>query len=232
MPTNLIFILAAIGGVYYFGFTIKGRKSFGKLVQRFQKEMKQYMQDYERFYRSKDKVFADTENFVASQVVFSVNNKTAIAIDSRSNKICLLSNPSGIFPCDTRRVQKIVVSYKDILEVSFYEDGNSITKTSRTSQVAGAVVGNVLLGGAGLIIGAFTGSKKTSNTIQSLEVRMTVNNMQLPFWAFAFLRNESQKNNVNYKVATEEANKLLSLVKVLMNKADEEEKKMQLTSNG
>jgi hypothetical protein len=231
MPINLIFILAAIAGAYYFGFTIKGRRSFNKLVQRFQKEMKQYIQDYEKFYRSKDKIFADVDNFIASQVVFSVNNKTAIAIDSTSNKICLLSNPSGIFPCDTRRVQKIIVSYKDILEVSFYEDGNSITKTSRTSQVAGAVVGNVLLGGAGLIIGAFTGSKKTSNTIQSLEIRMTVNDMQLPFWAFAFLRTETQKNNVNYKVATEEANKLLSLVKVLMNKADEEEKKMQLTSN-
>jgi hypothetical protein len=231
MPTNLIFILLAIAGVYYFGFTIKGRKYFSKLVQRFQKEMKQYVQDYERFYRSKDKVFNDTEKFIASQTVFSVNNKTAIAIDSRSNKICLLSNPSGIFPCDTRRIQKLIVSYKDILEVSFYEDGNSITKTSRTSQVAGAVVGNVLLGGAGLVIGALTGSKKTSNTIQSLEIRITVNNMQFPFWAFSFLRTETQKNNVNYKISTEEANKLLSLLKVIMNKADEEEKKMQLTSN-
>ena len=229
MPTNLIFILLAIAGVYYFGFTIKGRKYFGKLVQRFQKEMKQYIQDYEKFYRSRDKVFNDTENFIVSQAVFSVNNKTAIAIDSRANKICLLSNPSGIFPCDTRRVQKLIVSYKDILEVSFYEDGNSITKTSRTSQVAGAVVGNVLLGGAGLVIGALTGSKKTSNTIQSLEIRITVNNMQFPFWAFSFLRTETQKNNVNYKIATEEANKLLSLLKVIMNKADEEEKTQVLS---
>jgi hypothetical protein len=229
MPTTLIFILLAIAGVYYFGFTIKGRKYFGKLVQRFQKEMKQYVQDYEKFYRSKDKVFNDTEKFIASQAVFSVNNKTAIAIDSRSNKICLLSNPSGIFPCDTRRIQKLIVSYKDILEVSFYEDGNSITKTSRTSQVAGAVVGNVLLGGAGLVIGALTGSKKTSNTIQSLEIRITVNNMQFPFWAFSFLRTETQKNNVNYKIATEEANKLLSLLKVIMNKADEEEKTQVLS---
>jgi hypothetical protein len=230
MPINLIFILVAIASVYYFGFTIKGRRYFSKLVQRFQREMKQYVQDYEKFYRSKDKIFADTENFITSQSVFSVNNKTAIAIDSRSNKICLLNNPSGIFPCDTRRVQKLIVSYKDILEVSFYEDGNSITKTSRTSQVAGAVVGNVLLGGAGLVIGALTGSKKTSNTIQSLEIRITVNNMQFPFWAFAFLRTETQKNNVNYKIATEEANKLLSLLKVIMNKADEEEK-IQLTNN-
>jgi hypothetical protein len=229
MPTTLIFILLAIAGVYYFGFTIKGRKYFGKLVQRFQKEMKQYVQDYEKFYRSKDKVFNDTEKFIASQAVFSVNNKTAIAIDSRSNKICLLSNPSGIFPCDTRCIQKLIVSYKDILEVSFYEDGNSITKTSRTSQVAGAVVGNVLLGGAGLVICALTGSKKTSNTIQSLEIRITVNNMQFPFWAFSFLRTETQKNNVNYKIATEEANKLLSLLKVIMNKADEEEKTQVLS---
>jgi hypothetical protein len=217
----LIFATVTIWLFYWTFFTSAGKAFASRYNKNVQKCIQQRAQDYETYYRSKNNVFNDIDDFTPTQTIFSITNKTGVAVDSRSKKVCFLSNPSGSFPCDTRQTQRLTISYRDILEAALYEDGNSITKTSRTSQVAGAIVGNVLLGGTGLIVGALTGSKKTSNTVQSLEIRMTVNNTQFPFWAIAFLQNESQKNSLTYKKASEEANKFLSLMKVLINQADE-----------
>ncbi len=217
----VLFFAATAWLAYWVFFTSSGKAFANTYNKNVQKAIKQQAQDYQTYYRTRDKIFSEIEQFTPSQTIFSVNNKTGIAIDSKLKKISLLNNPTGIFPCDTRRIQRLTIPYKDILEVALYEDGNSITKTSRISQVAGAIVGNVLLGGTGLLIGAVTGSKKTSNTVQSLEMRMTVNSTESSYWAFAFLRNETQKNNATYKIASEEANKFLSLMKVLINQADE-----------
>lgn len=217
----VLFLAIASWAFYWTFFTPSGKLFANNYNKNVQKGIKQRAQDYETYYRAKDKIFLEVDDFTPAQAIFSVDNKTGIAIDSKSKKVCLLNNLTGFFPCDTRNIQRLTIPYKDILEVALYEDGNSITKTSRTSQVAGAIVGNVLLGGTGLIIGAFTGSKKTSNTVQSLEIRMTINSIQFPFWAFTFLRTETQKNNPAYKKAAAEANKFLSLMKVLINQSDE-----------
>jgi hypothetical protein len=211
----ILLSIAISAWLFYWTFFTPAGKVFANYYnENAQKSVKQLFEDYDKFYRTKENIFVDIENFMPNQVIFSVNNKTGIAVDQRSKKICLLSNPIGIFPCDTRRTQRLIVPYQDILETALYEDGNSITKTSRTSQVAGAIVGNALIGGTGLIVGALTGSKKTSNTVQSLEIRITVNNNEFPFWAFAFLNSEISKNKAAYTKALEEANKFLSLVKV------------------
>jgi hypothetical protein len=70
-----------------------------------------------------------------------------------------------------------------------------------------------------MAIGAVTGSKKTTGTVRSLEVRLTIKDMDCPYWAFAFLRAEVPKGGWEYKTASDNANRLLSLVKVLIDQA-------------
>jgi hypothetical protein len=179
----LLVSIAVLAWLFYWTFFTSAGKVFANYYnENAQKSVKQLFKDYDEFYKTKENIFVGIENFTSNQVIFSVDNKTGIAVDNRSKKICLLSNPTGIFPCDTRRTQRVIVPYKDILEAALYEDENSVTKTS--------------------------------NTVQSLEIRITVNNNEFPFWAFAFLNSETSKNKAAYTKALEEANKFLSLVKV------------------
>jgi len=64
-----------------------------------------------------------------------------IAVDEQSRKVCLsVSGP----PPTTR-----IVGYKDLLEAEILENGKTVTKTARTSQVGRAVLGGLLLGPVG-----------------------------------------------------------------------------------
>ena len=226
MPLPFIIVPGLFLAIYFFGATTKGSRIFKKALklarerwERYRKEQARNWRELQQNLRSQEAVFGEVEGFEASQTVFSANGVTAIAIDSRAERVCLLKNPSGVFPCDIRRVQLMALPYSGILEAALYEDGNTITKTSRSSQLVGAVVGDVLLGGVGMAIGAVTGSKKTTGTVRSLEVRLTIKDMDCPYWAFTFLRTEVPKGGWEYKAASDNANRLLSLVKVLIDQA-------------
>jgi hypothetical protein len=223
---TILFLCSSIGAIYWIFFSSSG-KDFAKTYNAGQKKLaEKRAKEVKEYYRNRAQAFAELENFSPSQPVFSVNDKSAISIDENSNNVCLLSNPRGqsLHFFDKRSIQRAVISYRDILEVSIFEDGNSITTTSRTSQVAGAIIGNIMLGGAGLLIGALTGSKKTSATVSSLEVRLIINNTQSPTWSIAFIGSETPKKSPLYQKAANEANNLLGLIKVLIKRADDEDK--------
>lgn len=226
MPLPFIVIPCLFLIIYFFGATTKGSRLLKNALQwageswaKSREEYEQRWKEFERNLRSKDAIFAEIEGFKAFRTVFSANNMTAIAIDSRSEKVCLMQNPSAVFPCDLRQVQFKVLPYSGILEAALHEDGNTITRTSRSSQLVGAVVGNALLGGVGLAIGAVTGSKKSTGTVRQLEIRLTIKDMDCPYWAFSFLRVEAHKNSREYKMASDNANGFLSLVKVLIDQS-------------
>lgn len=223
---TIVLLCSSIWTIYWIFFTLGGKAFARKYNAEIKKLVDKGIKEIQENYRTREQAFSELENFSPSYSVFSVDDKSAISIDETSKSVCLLSNPKGqsLSFFDKRLVQRTVILYKDILEVSIFEDGNSITTTSRTSQVAGAVIGNIVLGGAGLLIGALTGSKKTSATVSSLEVRLLINNTQSPIWSIVFIRSETPKKSPSYKKAANEANKLLGLIKVLIKRADDEDK--------
>jgi hypothetical protein len=42
-----------------------------------------------------------------------------------------------------------IISYRDLLSSEIFEDGTTITKTVRSSQVGGGLIGAIALGGVG-----------------------------------------------------------------------------------
>jgi len=222
----ILFLCLCIGAIYWVFFTPSGRAYARKYNAEQKKIEEKQVQEIKKHYRNKAQAFSDLDGFSPSCSVFSVDNKSAISIDENSKNICLLSTPGGksLNFFDTRLVQRKIVSYRDILEAAIFEDGNSITTTSRTSQVAGAIIGNIMLGGAGLLIGALTGSKKTSAAVSSLEVKLIINNTQSPTWSIAFIRSQTLKKSPAYQKAASDANSLLGLIKVLIKRADDEDK--------
>ena len=223
---SMLFLGFSVRAVYWIFFTSNGKSFARKYNAEQQKLLEEQAKEIKEYYITRDQAFSELDNFSPSRTIFSVDDRSAISIDKNSNNVCLLSNPKGksLNFFDRRSIGRKIISYRDILEVSVFEDGNSITTTSRKSQVAGAIIGNIMLGGTGLLIGALTGSKKISETVSSLEVRLVINNTQSPIWSIAFIRSETPKKSQLYQKAANKANNLIGLIKVLMKRADDEDR--------
>ncbi|MEE2025048.1 SHOCT domain-containing protein [Alkalimonas mucilaginosa] len=156
-------------------------------------------------------------NFKPTQKIMAENGLAGIAIDENSKKICLIDN-SG--PHVTTRT----FSYKDVLSCEIFSDGDSITKTYRTSQAGGALVGGLLLGGVGAIIGGLSGSKKNIEKVKTIDLRIVVNDTNKPTHDVNLMDIETKKNSFIHKAAMEKARHWHSLVAVLIKRADEEDK--------
>jgi hypothetical protein len=222
----LLFLFLSGGLIYWVFFTSSGKEIARDYNATQKKIAEKQAQDFKEYYRNKSSAFSDLGEFNPSYAIFSTDGKSAIAIDENSKSVCLLNTSKGqsVHSFDLRIAVRRIISYRDILEASIFEDGNSLTTTSRTSQVAGAVVGNLMLGGAGLLIGALSGSKKTSSTVSSLEVRLLVNDTKSPTWSIAFICSEIPKKSATYKKYASEAENLPGIIKVLIKRADDEDK--------
>lgn len=106
--------------------------------------------------------------FTATQKFVNQDATSAIAIDEKSKRVCIVK-------AEGDDVKTKTIRHKDILSSEIFEDGQSIVKTVRSSQIGGAVVGGILLGGVGAIIGGLSGKKKNSDNVKRVDVRLTIN---------------------------------------------------------
>ena len=142
--------------------------------------------------------------FEVSQIY--IGNRTGIALDENSKKVCLINDFNlRFFP------------YTDILSSEIKQNGIEITKTSRSSQLAGALVGGVLFGGVGAIIGGLSGSKSSSNDkIKDLELNIIVNDIKNPVHTIPFLGLECKKDDAVYIEANKKAQHWFGIMSVII----------------
>lgn len=152
-------------------------------------------------------------DFSATQKVMGCDGNAGLALDEQRKKLCLIANGSA-------GVTERVVSYRDILSVELFEDGSSITKTSRSSQIGGALVGGVLLGGIGAVIGGLSGKAKTSTKVKRVNLRLVVNDTTAPLHDVTFVNLECKKDSIIYKQAMAEARRWHGIIEVLIRRAN------------
>ena len=161
-------------------------------------------------------------DFEATQLIMGVDDLVGLAIDEERKKVCLINYASNQFH---------VISYKDILVAEVFEDGATISKTMRGSQIAGALIGNLVLGGAGAIIGGLSGKRKHEGTVSRIDVRLTINDTRQPIFDINFLNVETKKDNPAYQQALQTARHCHGLMEVLIKRADMEDKQKAQTTN-
>lgn len=137
----------------------------------------------------------------------------SIATNSDFSKICLSKTIRGI-PSN-----KVFPSY-DILSSEVIEDGQSITKTVRSSQIGGAIVGGLILGGVGAVIGGLSGRKINAEKVTKITLRIIVNDPENPIYDICFLSLETNKNSTTYKLAIENAQEWQARLDVMIKRAD------------
>ncbi len=104
-------------------------------------------------------------------------NKASISIDPDSSRLAIT------VPGKSRNV----FHFSQIVSVEVEKNGRSLTKTNRGSQAAGAAVGAVLLGPAGLLLGGLTGSKRTEELVKQVSLKIYTNDLISPVIAVNFL---------------------------------------------
>ncbi len=155
-------------------------------------------------------------DFSSTQKIMGDDGNSGIAVDEKRKKVCLIKQ-SG------EGVKLDVISYQDILSSEIFEDGVTITKTVRSSQLGGVLIGGLVLGGVGAIIGGLSGKTAAADKVNKIDLRITVNRTSTPNHDINFMNIEVKKQATVYTSAMEQARHWHGLLEVLIKRADLED---------
>lgn len=168
----------------------------------------------------------ETEGLIESKGARFYGNNHKIVLDQENKQIGII---------DLRIDFAKIFSYKDVLEVTLCENGNEVTTTSRTSQIGGALLGSVVAGGVGAVIGGLSGKKQSHQEIDSIYIKVVVNDFDNPVHNFICYDSTVQKkydityvamkkDDPKYNDIMETVNQWYSILKFVIKEADEMDK--------
>lgn len=161
----------------------------------------------------------------------------AIKIDRNNKKISILINR---FPHSRNFNQygqydykERLMGFKNVLETRIVENGVTVTKTSRTSQIGGAALGGLLAGNVGAMIGGLSGKKTSENEVNKLELIIIVNTFSDPVIKIPFfdVRSSVKKTDKTYRTALNDIQKWNAILGTLIQTADNDDIKTQQQTN-
>ncbi len=157
--------------------------------------------------------FSCVNDFAPTQQLTGCDGKSGLAVDEYQEKICLMKSLMGEhFP--------VVVSYADIVSVEIHEDGQSVTKTVRSSQVMGALVGGAIAGGAGFIVGGLSGKTRSDDKVKRIDLRLVVDNTGDPLHFVTLLNLEVKRGGILYEQAMNKALHWKGVIDIAIRRAD------------
>lgn len=162
-----------------------------------------------------DHYLSRLQDFTVTQKIMGVDGFSGLAIDEHRKKVCLIY---------CRQKQFRIFSYGDLISSELYEDGETISKTMRGSQIGGALVGTFLLGGVGTIVGGLSAKRKTEGTVTRIDLRLIVNDTSNPVFEINFLNKEVKKGSQIYMQIIQHARHCYGLIEVLIKRADVDHK--------
>lgn len=122
-------------------------------------------------------------DFIPSVVLNGMSGGAGVAIDATRNKFAISNGPN----------HASVFNYSDLVSVEVLRNGSSVHQTNRGSQVAGAAVGALLLGPVGLLLGGLTGSKRSSEKINKLSLKIFTTDIVNPVHEIVFFNGPPSK---------------------------------------
>lgn len=87
----------------------------------------------------------------------------------------------------------VTYEFGTVVAVEIVRNGVVITQTNRGSQLVGAAVGGVALGGLGALAGGLTGSTRAKERLTGLHVKLTIDDRTHPIRDIQFLQSRSKK---------------------------------------
>lgn len=182
---------------------------------------------YSYLYRAEKKKLMQKEldqipEFTQTQLFKGVDGNGAIAVDEERKKVCFIKTDIGV-------VSSKVHNYRDILKCEIFEDGSTVNATSRTSQIGGALIGGIALGGIGAVVGGLTGKSVSKQKIKTIDLRISINDTASPVHDIRFMDLEVKRSSALYKMQMDECRHWLGLVEIFIRAADAEDKAAEIS---
>ena len=121
-----------------------------------------------------------------------------------------------------------VFNYTDIIEVSYEENGNQLYTKSAGRTVGGAIVGGMLMGGAGAVVGGLSGATAQNKEVKSIDVKILLRSIERSSYVLHFnaanrvLKTKVSTDKSLYEVYTKCANLAKDLFSVIIDKAQQQ----------
>ncbi|MCR6700877.1 MAG: hypothetical protein NVV68_06895 [Dokdonella sp.] len=141
------------------------------------------------------------------------DQKTGLALSPDASTIHLLSGAS-------EAIEARSVPYTSLVAVEVFEDGDTITSSARGRTVGGALIGGMLFGGAGAVVGGLSGKKRSTETVSTIELRVTINDIRSPTFDVRFLSSEVKRSGAAYSSASKAARDWQGRLAVLLKRAE------------
>ncbi len=125
-----------------------------------------------------------------------------------------------------------VFNYTDIIEVSYEENGNQLYTKSAGRTVGGAIVGGVLMGGAGAVVGGLSGASKQNKEVKSIDIKILLRSTNRSSCVLHFkdidrvLKTKEDADRKMYETFTKNANEAKDILSVIIDNA----KQMQVST--
>lgn len=118
-----------------------------------------------------------------------------------------------------------VFNYDSIIEVSYEENGNQLYTKSAGRTVGGAIVGGVLMGGAGAVVGGLSGASKQNKEVKSIDIKILLRSTSRSSCVLHFkdidrdLKTKDDSDRKMYETFTKNANEAKDLLSVIIDNA-------------
>ena len=159
-----------------------------------------------------DKEFEADSEYAAVQYKIAVNEKKEMIKIYKIN--------------DEMEISEYPIPFEKIIESEVKLDNQLIYKTSRGSQVAGALVGGALAGGVGAIIGGSSPNMTQNEKIQAITLKVIVDDIKNPNYYFDFLPPITEfhkgydKSRPEIKIALERCQYWNSVMEIAIRKSN------------
>ena len=118
-----------------------------------------------------------------------------------------------------------IFNYSDIIEVSCEENGNLLYTKSAGRTVGGAIVGGVLMGGAGAVVGGLSGASKQNKEIKNLDIKILLRSTSKSSCILHFnevgrvLKTKDNSDRALYETYVKNANQAKDILSVIIDDA-------------
>jgi len=118
-----------------------------------------------------------------------------------------------------------IFNYADILEVSYEENGDQLYTKSAGRAVGGAIVGGVLMGGAGAVVGGLSGASKQNKVIKNMNIKILLRSTTRTSCVLHFmdidrdLKTKDETDRTLYETYVKRANQAKDILSIIIDNA-------------
>ena len=118
-----------------------------------------------------------------------------------------------------------IFNYADIIEVSYEENGSQLYTKSAGRTVGGAIVGGVLMGGAGAVVGGLSGASKQNKEVKNMDIKILLRSTSRTTCVLNFkrtnqvLKTKDDTDRNLYESYLKDANQAKDILSVIIDNA-------------